>query len=186
MEPWSTLKSVRNNLRFLREFCAEGYAAAGFCRTLPYVGTPMEQRMRAEGRLVGPALEADYRFLDPRLDALWDFSLVAFAGRNYGKDATWDRLRGLLFEARLEYPHRPHDPAFRAAARRLTAASNTLLLDVAELAVDHVEAATVPDASDPDLVRLARFARQEDERIRGMLTALWTTRPRVVTAELFR
>ena len=50
--------------------------------------------MRAEGRLVGPALEADYRFLDPRLDVLWDFSLAAFAGRNYGKDATWDRLRG--------------------------------------------------------------------------------------------
>ena len=57
---------------------------------------------------------------------------------------------------------------------------------LAEPAVDHVEAAAVPDASDPDLMRLTRFARQEDERIRGMLTALWTTRPRVVTAELFR
>ncbi len=82
MEPWSSLTSVRNNLAFLREFCAEGYTVAGFCRTLPYVGTPMEQQMRAEGRLLGPALEADYRFLDPRLDALWDFSLVAFADQN--------------------------------------------------------------------------------------------------------
>ncbi len=186
MEPWSTLSTVRNNLRFLREFCAEGYAVAGFCRTLPYVGTPMEQRMRAEGRLVGPALEADYRFLDPRLDALWDFSLIAFAGRNYGKDATWDRLRGLLFEARLDYPDRPHDPDFRIAARTLTAASNTLLLDVAEEAVDHIESADIPDASHPALVRLARFAREEDERIRGTLTALWTARPRAVAAELFR
>jgi radical SAM superfamily enzyme YgiQ (UPF0313 family) len=186
MEPWSTLSSVRNNLDFLREFCAEGYAVAGFCRTLPYVGTPMEQQMRAEGRLVGPALEADYRFLDPRLDALWDFSLVAFADRNYGKDATWDRLRGLLFEARLDYPDRPHDPDFRIAARTLTAASNTLLLDIAEEAVDYIEKADVPDAGDPALVRLASFARQEDERIRGMLTALWHTRPRRVEAELFR
>jgi radical SAM superfamily enzyme YgiQ (UPF0313 family) len=86
MEPWSTLSPVRNNLTFLREFCSQGYTVAGFCRTRPYVGTPMEQRMRAEGRLTGPALEADYRFLGPRLDVLWDFSVIAFAGRNYGQD----------------------------------------------------------------------------------------------------
>ena len=186
LEPWSTLSSVRNNLQFLRDFCAEGYTVAGFCRTLPYVGTPMEQQMRAEGRLVGPALEADYRFLDPRLDALWDFSLVAFADRNYGKDATWDRLRGLLFEARLDYPGRPHDPDFRMAAQTLTAASNTLLLDVAEEAVDYIENAAVPDASDPALMSLARFAREENERVRGTLNALWQIRPRAVEAELFR
>ncbi len=186
MEPWSTLDSVRNNLSFLREFCAEGYTVAGFCRTLPYVGTPMEQQMRAEGRLVGPALEADYRFLDPRLDALWDFSLVAFADRNYGKDATWDRLRGLLFEARLEYPERPYDPDFRQAAQTLTASSNALLLDVAEEAVDLIEALDAHDATDPALVSLARYAREEDERVRRMLNALWQTRRREVTAELFR
>ena len=186
MEPWSTISMVRNNLSFLRDFCAEGYAAAGFCRTLPYVGTPMEQRMRAEGRLTGPALEADYLFLDPRLDVLWDFSLVAFAGRNYGKDATWDRLRGLLFEARLDYPDRPHDPDFRTAARTLTAASNRLLLDVAGEALEYIERADAPTAHDPALVSLARYARQEDDRIRRMLSALWVTRPREIEAELFR
>jgi radical SAM superfamily enzyme YgiQ (UPF0313 family) len=186
LEPWSTLASVRNNLHFLREFCADGYAVAGFCRTLPYVGTPMEHRMRAEGRLVGPALEADYRFLDPRLDALWDFSLVAFNGRNYGKDATWDRLRGLLFEARLDYPDQPHDPDFRIAARTLTAASNRVLLDIAEEALDHIETVNLLNANNPELISLARFAREEDERIRGMLNALWKLRPRMVVAELFR
>ncbi len=186
LEPWSTMTTVRNNLRFLREFCAGGYAVAGFCRTLPYVGTPMEQRMRAEGRLVGPALEADYRFLDPRLDVLWDFSLVAFAGRNYGKDAIWDRLRGLLFEARLDFPDRPHDPDFLQAARTLTHASNTALIDVAEEALDLIEHGGAANAGDPALLRLARFARGENERIRGTLTALWKARPRAVVAELFR
>jgi B12 binding protein/radical SAM family protein len=185
LEPWSTVSAVRNNLAFLRDFCTGGYTAAGFCRTLPYVGTPMEQQMRAEGRLQGPALEADYRFLDPRLDVLWDFSLVAYAGRNYGKDATWDRLRFLLFEARLDYPGRPHDPDFRAAAQALTAASNTLLVDTAEEALELIEAGAT-DVRDPDLVALARFARAEDERIRGALNALWRTRPRAIQAELFR
>lgn len=186
LEPWSTVETVRNNLRFLREFCEGGYCVAGFCRTLPYVGTPMEQKMRAEGRLVGPALEADYTFLDPRLDAMWDFSLVAFAGRNYGKDAVWDRLRCLLFEARLDYPDSPHDPDFLAAARALASASNTLLLDVAEEALEHLARAEVPTAADPALIRLARFSREENERIRATMTSLWNVRPRAVTEELFR
>jgi radical SAM superfamily enzyme YgiQ (UPF0313 family) len=186
LEPWSTLATVRNNLRFLREFCAGGYAVAGFCRTLPYVGTPMEQRMRAEGRLVGPALEADYRFLDPRLDTLWDFSLLAFAGRNYGKDAMWDRLRGLLFEAQLDHPDRPRDPDFLAAARALTNASNTLLLDVAEEASEAIEHGDVREVADPALMRLARFSREENERIRGTMAALWSARPRAVAEDLFR
>jgi radical SAM superfamily enzyme YgiQ (UPF0313 family) len=186
LEPWSTMATVRNNLRFLREFCAGGYAVAGFCRTLPYVGTPMEQRMRAEGRLVGPALEADYRFLDPRLDTLWDFSLIAFAGRNYGKDAMWDRLRGLLFEAQLDHPDRPRDPDFLAAARALTNASNTLLLDVAEEASEAIEQGDVREVDDPALMRLARFSREENERIRATMVALWSARPRAVAEELFR
>jgi hypothetical protein len=118
----------------------------------------MEQRMRAEGRLVGPALEADYRFLDPRLDVLWDFSLAAFCGRNYGKDAIWVRLRGLLFEARLDYPDRPHDPDFLAAARTLVAASNSLLLDTAEEALDLIEDMEAPDAADPALIEATHIS----------------------------
>ncbi len=184
LDPWSTLSSLRNNLRFLREFCSGGYAVAGFCRTLPYVGTVMERRMRAEGRLVGPALEADYRFLDPRLDVFWDFSLVAFAGRNYGKDATSDRLRGLLFEARLDYPDRPHDPGFLAAARTLAEASNTLLLDVAEECLDLIERENIPDASHPALINLAQFAREENERLRGVLNAMWNAHFRGMAADL--
>ncbi len=138
---------------------------------------PMERQMRAEGRLVGPALEADYHFLDRRLDVLWDFSLVAFAGRNYGKDATWDRLRSLVVEARLDYPDRPRDPAFRTAVRTLVASSNRLLLDVAEDALGRIERAEVRETSDAALVTLARMAREENERMCGVLDALWHARP---------
>jgi radical SAM superfamily enzyme YgiQ (UPF0313 family) len=186
LEPWSTITTVRNNLKFLREFCSDGYTVAGFCRTLPYVGTPMEQRMRAEGRLTGPALEADYRFLDARLDVLWDFSLVAFAGRNYGRDATWDRLRELQFEARLDYPDRPHDPDIRRAAQTLSAASNRLLVDVAEEALGYIEGNEAPRADDPVLLDLARFARREDARIRRLLETVWNARPKLIEAALFR
>lgn len=185
LNPWSTVEQVRNNLQFLREFCAGGYTVAGFCRTLPYVGTPMERKMRDEGRLTGPALEADYTFLDPRLDALWDFSLVAFAGRNYGKDATWDRLRTLLFEARLDYP-RPRDEDYLAAGQRLAATSNRLLLDIAEEALDRIEGMETPSADDPALIDLAIFARQQNEQVSATLNALWNARPSAIESELFR
>ena len=185
LNPWSTIEQVRNNVQFLRDFCAEGYTAAGFCRTLPYVGTPMEQRMRDEGRLTGPALEADYNFLDPRLDALWDFSVVAFAGRNYGREATWDRLRTLLFEARLDYPQ-PRDPDFLAAAQRVAASSNRLLLEITEEALDRIERMETPTVHDPALIELATFSREQNEQISGALNALWNTRPSVVEGELFR
>lgn len=184
LEPWSTRVTVRNNLRFLREFCTGGYAAAGFCRALPYAGTPMEKRMRVEGRLEGAAFQADYRFLDQRLDTLWDFSLVAFAGRNYGKNAVWDLLRGLLFEARLDFPDRPHDPGFLATARTLTEASNNLMLDIAEEALDRIERMEKPELDDPALLRLARLSREENERIRDMVSALWNARPQQADEEL--
>ena len=58
--------------------------------------------------------------------------------------------------------------------------------DVAEEGLAHIERTDCPDASDPTLMSLARFAREEDERIRGTLNALWKTRPRAVEAELFR
>ena len=91
-----------------------------------------------------------------------------------------------MFEARLDYPDRPHDPDFRIAAQTLVAASNRLLLDVAEEALDHLEHAEAPDASNPSLIRLARFSREENERVRGMLAAMWNARPRAVAEELFR
>ena len=96
------------------------------------------------------------------------------------------RLRGLLFEARLDYPERPHDPDFRQAAQTLTASSNTLLIDVAEEAMDLIEASGARDATSPDLVALASYAREEDARVRRMLNALWQTRRREVTAGPFR
>lgn len=186
LEPWSTTSTVRNNLQFLREFCAGGYAAAGFGRTLPFAGTPIEQRLRAEGRLSGPALEAEYAFLDPRLNILWDFLTVAVCGENFAEIALSERMRGLLFEARLDFPDRPCDPSFLAAARALANASNMVLLNVAEEALDILDRRVIHEALDPALIRLARDSREENERIRGALNALWNMRPGAEAEALFR
>ncbi len=185
LQPWSTLDSVTTNVAFLRELAAGGWTAAGFCRTLPYVGTPVESRLRAEGRLVGDSLQADYRFLDPRLDALWDFCLVAFEGRNHGPRNTWDSLRSMLFDARLSWPEQPCEPAFLAAVQALADASNGVMLDVVEAAVELLADGDATVADDTPLVELARLARREDAALRRDLWALREVRPRSAPGRLF-
>lgn len=186
LEPWSTLRSARGNAVFLREFTADGWVTAGFCRTLPYVGTPMERRLRDEGRLHGPALDAEYRFLDPRLDLLWDFCLMAFEGRNFGKNATWNLLRGLLFDTHLTLPGRPRDPDRDAAARALVRSSNGVLVDVLDAALDLIEHGSATERDDPELVELARFARREDALVRRQLEEFVVSADEVRYEALFR
>ena len=172
LEPWSTLATARNNLQFLRRFTDDGWTVAGFCRTLPYVGTPIERRLRDEGRLSGAALDAEYRFLDPSVDLLWDFCLMAFEGRNFGANPTWNVLRGLLFDTHLDLPGQPRDPIRHEASRLLVQASNGALLDVLEAALDLIEAGSAQSLEDPDLIALARLAREEDAHVRRQIAAM--------------
>jgi anaerobic magnesium-protoporphyrin IX monomethyl ester cyclase len=78
LEPYSTITTVRNNIAFLDRFVGDGWTVAGFCRTLPYTGTPLKHQLEAEGRLLGTAFEPDYNFLDPRLDLFYDWMLLTF------------------------------------------------------------------------------------------------------------
>jgi hypothetical protein len=43
-----------------------------------------------------------------------------------------------------------------------------------------------PDPRDPALVRLARLSREENKRIHGMISALWSAHPRLIEEALFR
>lgn len=184
LEPWSTLDTARNNLEFLRTFTSDGWVVAGFCRTLPYVGTPLERRLRQEGRLDGASLDAEYRFLDPRVDLLWDFCLIAFMGRNHGADNTWNLLRGLLFDSHLNHPDRPRDDEYDAAIRAIAQASNGVMLDVLDNAIDLIATNSVDTVKHPDLLALARLARDEDHLIRRQLADMRAPIGR--HAELFR
>jgi anaerobic magnesium-protoporphyrin IX monomethyl ester cyclase len=186
LEPWSTLETARNNMDFVREFTMDGWAVAGFCRTLPYVGTPIERRLREEGRLSGSTLDAEYAFLDPRVDLLWNFCLMAFEGRNFGKQATWNILRGLLFDTHLDLPGRPRDPDRDAAARAIVQASNGVMLDVLEGALDLIEAGVALSVDHPELLELARFARGEDRRIKRQLVDMERNHSDATYEALFR
>jgi anaerobic magnesium-protoporphyrin IX monomethyl ester cyclase len=174
LEPWSTPDTVLNNLRFLREFTGDGASSAGFCRTLPYAGTPIEELLIAEGRLTEHDFNADYRFLDPCLDRFYDWTLQTFAERNFSAQGTANLLRLLLFEAHLNLPQVPSDRFFRERVRALTAVSNKLLVDTTEAALHHIRRTPGDPEDDAFLSELAGFYRHQDEQLRrdiGLLTA---------------
>ncbi len=172
LEPWSTMTSVRNNLKFLREFAGDGATPISFCRTLPYAGTPLETRLKAEGRLIARDFSADYRFLDPRLDVFYDWTLDAFSERNHSSAGTANVLRLMIFESHLRLPGASNGGSrgiHSERIRHLCSLSNQLLLETAEMALDAIE--SNPDDSST-LGLLSDYHAVEDERLQRDLASL--------------
>lgn len=137
LDPSSSFESVRTNLEFLRAIAGDGSVAAVFCRMLPYDGTPIKERLAAEGRLKGDISNPDYDFLDPRLDAFYrDLNdVLHVSGWIHGHRALSPALNWAWNEvAILErlFPGLGGLEGYKADLRRLTAASNDMVLDVVD------------------------------------------------------
>lgn len=170
LEPWSTFATVRSNLDFLRRFVGDGAAVVCFCRTLPYAGTPIADRLAAEGRLHHADLEADYHFQDSRLDTFYEWLLCTFAERNHTARGTVNLLRILQFESRLRLDGAALNRVLCAAVQSLTAVSNRLTIDCIEAAVDHIEHARKIDPT--PLAAIEERHRVEDRRLNRDLEGL--------------
>ena len=169
LEPWSTVTSVRNNLRFLSDFAGDGATPISFCRTLPYAGTPLETKLKAEGRLIARDFSADYRFLDPRLDVFYDWTLDAFSERNHSSTGTANLLRLMIFQSHLRFPEASNEAINAERIRHLCSLSNQLLLETSEMALDVIE--SNPDDSST-LGLLSGYHAVEDERLQRDLASL--------------
>jgi radical SAM superfamily enzyme YgiQ (UPF0313 family) len=94
--PESTLEDVTANVAFLR---SRPRNPMNFCRTEIYAGTPLERRLRRQGRLLGDPWGYDYVMADPRAQLAFEVVYAAFRDRNYGE-------RGLHHLAmRVDYEH---------------------------------------------------------------------------------
>jgi radical SAM superfamily enzyme YgiQ (UPF0313 family) len=133
-DPSSTFDSVRENLTFLDEIVGDGSAAANFCRMLPYGGTPIRDRLHAEGRLRGDIKHPDYEFLDPRLNAY--YAALHRAVRPWldngglSHELNWAREE-LAVASRLVHGLVGED-TYRDALTALTAESNAALLGLVD------------------------------------------------------
>jgi len=168
LEPYSTFRSIRQNVAFLEEFIGDGWSVAPFCRMLPYAGTPIKRKLEAEGRLLGTLFEPDYKFLDPKLDLFYDWMIATFYERNFTNRGLCHILRGLLFEAHLQLPARNRvSDGQRAYLHHLTSVCNRLACYAVRCAVDHIEA-TPFSALERDqgyLEGLTAHEKREEERL---------------------
>ncbi len=140
VDPYSTFRSIRQNISFLEEFIGDGWSVAPFCRMLPYAGTPIKRKLETEGRLLGTAFEPDYKFLDPKLDLFYEWMIATFYERNFTNQGLCHMFRGLLFEAHLRLPERNRvSEAQRAYLHHLTSVCNRVACYTLRCAVDHIE-----------------------------------------------
>ena len=136
-DPSTTFDSVRANLGFLRAIVGDGATAATFCRMLPYDGTPIKDELARTGRLRGDVCNPDYDFLDPRLQDFYAelTSVIDIQGWIHGYEGLSLQLSWAWHEvAVLErlFPLLPGMADYKQRLRRITSASNYVLLQVVE------------------------------------------------------
>lgn len=136
-DPSTTFESVRENVSFLRTIVGDGSAAAGFCRMIPYEGTPIKDELARTGRLRGDICHPDYDFLDPRVDAFYEAlsHVVNITGWLHGMESLSPQLNYAWNEiAVIErlFPALPDLPEYQQKLAEITRASNDLLFCVVE------------------------------------------------------
>jgi anaerobic magnesium-protoporphyrin IX monomethyl ester cyclase len=98
LNPDSTLDEFLTNVAFLR---AHSGNPMNFCRTEIYSGTPLETRLRDEGRLRGSYWGYTYRISDERAQQVFEIIYRGLIGRNYGNDCTHHLTMRVDYEMRL-------------------------------------------------------------------------------------
>ncbi len=101
LNPYATIDTVKQDIAFLKEINEHKQAVFQFTRTMPYSGTPIARRLKAEGRLLGTIDNPDYSYTDPRVDWLQVFFTQAFHERNFGHHGLVELLRFAKFDALL-------------------------------------------------------------------------------------
>ncbi len=133
-DPSTSFGSIRENITFLRAILADGSGGAVFCRMLPYGGTPIRERLRAEGRLRGDVKYPDYDFLDPRLGtyhSLLDAAVSPWihgAGLSHQLNWAWHEV----FVIRRLVGELPGLAGFESDLAGLTVRSNEVLFGFVE------------------------------------------------------
>ncbi len=177
LDPWSDFRMVRANIDFLDAFVGDGWSVAGFCRMLPYAGTPTARKLAAEGRLEGSKFEPDYRFLDPRLDRFYAWMLDSFHTRNFTTEGLSHLLRAMIFESRLQSPRtRWMTPDETRWLQFMAARANRSATTTLRQAVDWFEATPVDEALKHSefLADLTRRELAEQAAITARLERFWT------------
>lgn len=162
--PESTLEDVADNVAFLRRHPRN---PTNFCRTEIYAGTPLERRLREQGRLLGDYWGYGYRIADERAQLLFGVVGPAFRERNFAMQGLHHRTMALDFEHQLlGHFHGVRDELRRRVKEHIVRV-NTDTCDLLDEAIEAVASGRA------DAGARTRYARALGERVteRGRLLA---------------
>jgi anaerobic magnesium-protoporphyrin IX monomethyl ester cyclase len=136
-DPSTSFQSVRENVAFLRDISGDGTSSAGFCRMLPYDGTPIKDELALAGRLRGDVCDPDYEFLDPLLSQYFQnlTGLLRLTGWIHGNPGLTPQLKFAWNEVAIMerlFPPLPDLAGYQETLRHITAQSNEMLFRVIE------------------------------------------------------
>ncbi len=137
LHPDSTLEDFRENVAFLG---AHPDHPMNFCRTEVYPGTPMEARLRRQGRLVGDMWGYDYLIADPRAERACRAMYRILGSRIQGADCLNHQAMALDFFGHLAERHHGAPPGLR---REVAALIRALNLDTVARLMSLAEVATL-------------------------------------------
>ncbi len=78
-QPDSTFDSIRTNLMFLDNLCADGYMSVTFLKMMPHFATKVEAQLEKQGRLKKKSGIQDYDFLEKTIDDYYSFAFDVFS-----------------------------------------------------------------------------------------------------------
>lgn len=151
-DPDCTLEEIDENIGFAEQFLSLTW---NICRTEVYPGTPLLERLRAEGRLQGDWRAYGYEMRDPRAEMMFRMLRVCFNGRAFHNESLLNNLINLSFTRHVHEALLP-GPATDAMSRRVDELVRDVYRDTVDALRDVSGAAARISPDDIDTSR--RFA----------------------------
>jgi radical SAM superfamily enzyme YgiQ (UPF0313 family) len=165
-EPDTILDDILINLRFIEQHIENPF---NFCRAEVHTGTGLEDKLKAEGRLLGDYFGHDYRLKDPYSEAFHKIANYAFFERNFSDFGLhyFNMQVDFCFQLLRRFHPELLTQSLRASARNFIKETNLDTYDCLCQIYDFVK------ITDPvDQVRLKDFARrmrvQVDQRSQAL------------------
>lgn len=135
--PDATLATLRADVAFMRRFSRN---PLNFCRAEIYTGTPLEQRMIAEGRARGNYFAREYHLADPTADLACEIALDLFLPRCWSNGSLMQNAIGLdhLAAVAKRFHHGPQTAALCKGAANWLGEANTDTINLLEEVLDLV------------------------------------------------
>ncbi len=166
--PDATAAGLRADLELLRRFASH---PTGFSRAEIYAGTPLEQRMLAEGRATGDYLARSYRMTDPVVARSFELATALLQARCWQHESLLQRVIGMDHLAATVARFYPGTEAAALVrdVHRAQLEVNRETIDTLAAIVDLAEAGH--DARDPGWRRALEAVAAEERQRRE---AAWT------------